>query len=328
MKFGGEYKASISQLGDCTSFFYFFFQLFVCVLMPPPAAAADLAVHLYLSWVIFQGDVTGKGSWCRSQGHEPPPPPRRIEREPSRGCGLRPKFTFADDIRDINADKTHGDSCRNARRTGWRESGEMQKKKIHTLRAEKWKAERREAVSKTNESESESLLLSTSVSEWKQGRRRREGRGATDEGGGQTDKIELTPQQMWIKVEMSVFLSLHNKSHRTWKCFSRMIFFVLKRQRMNSFFLLYTKKKKKTHWNKPQFFRQWLCDQRGPRKRNKRKEGEGDNWSRLERLEGTREEQTVNDLRRSNHIMLCYYLSVRQEEKTCSKLINNTVAAR
>ena len=39
------------------------------------------------------------------------------------------------------------------------------KKKIHTLRAEKWKAERREAVSKTNESESESLLLSTSVSE-------------------------------------------------------------------------------------------------------------------------------------------------------------------
>lgn len=64
----------------------------------------------------------------------------------------------------------------------------------------------------------------------------REGRGATDAGGGQTDKIELTPQQMWIKVEMSVFLSLHNKSHRTWKCFSRMIFFVLKRQRTNSFF--------------------------------------------------------------------------------------------
>ena len=87
-------------------------------------------------------------------------------------------------------------------------------------------------------------------------------------------------------------------------------------------------KKNKKHWNKPQFFRQWLCDQRGQRKRNKRKEGEGDNWSRLERLEGTREEQTVNDLRHSDHIMLCYYLSVRQEEKTFGKLINNTVAAR
>ena len=31
MKFGGEYKASISQLGDCTSFFCFFLQVCVCV---------------------------------------------------------------------------------------------------------------------------------------------------------------------------------------------------------------------------------------------------------------------------------------------------------
>ena len=238
MKFGGEYKASISQLGDCTSFFCVCVWCLLLLLL-----LISLFICIWAEWYSREmSQEKGVGAGVRDMN---PPPPRRIEREPSRGCGLRPKFTFADDIRDINADKTHGDSCRNARRTGWRESGEMKKKKIHTLRAEKWKAERREAVSKTNESESESLLLSTSVSEWKQGRRRREGRGVTDEGGGQTDKIELTPQQMWIKVEMSVFLSLHNKSHRTWKCFNRMIFFVLKRQCMNSFFLLYTKKKKK-----------------------------------------------------------------------------------
>lgn len=65
-------------------FLFFFASVCVCVWMPPPAAAADLAVHLYLSWVIFQGDVTGKGSWCRSQGHESSPPPQNREGTLSR----------------------------------------------------------------------------------------------------------------------------------------------------------------------------------------------------------------------------------------------------
>lgn len=178
---------------------FFVFCECVCVWMPPPAAA-DLAVHLCLSWVIFQGDVTGKGSWRRSQGHESSC--CSLEREPSRGSGLRPKFTFADDIRDFKADKMLGELCRNARRTGWRESGENgKKKKKPTPRAEKWKDERREVVSRTNESESESLLLSTSVSEWKQGRRRGEG-GEGGEGsdgrGGRTDR------QDWIDASANV----------------------------------------------------------------------------------------------------------------------------
>ena len=67
-------------------------------------------------------------------------------------------------------------------------------KKNPTPRAEKWKDERREVVSRTNESESESLLLSTSVSEWKQGRRRgeeREGRGGERRTRGEDRQTRL-----------------------------------------------------------------------------------------------------------------------------------------